>query len=501
MKYETIIGLEVHVQLKTKSKMFCSCDNAGEDKAPNTTICPICTGQPGALPVPNREAVDMAVRTALALNCTIPAESHFDRKHYYYPDLPKGFQISQWEKPFGTEGILDLTTRGLDKQVRIHELHLEEDAAKLVHRGDWSGVDFNRGGTPLMEIVTKPDLRSAAEAKVYMQELRLLCVYLGVSDADMEKGHLRCDASISLLPEGETELRQRVEIKNLNSFKAVERALLYEQQRLSRLLERGEYQENSSTRSWKEDEGVTEELRSKESAADYRYFPEPDIPPMTFPVERVHGYRAQLPELPWQKRGRLLELGFAPQHILQLVEDKALASYAEEALSELREWMTTSGELEGTAEEIWDGIKEKAGKLVGNWLTGAMLQQINAAKQSIKKTKITPENFAEFLLLVLQRKINSTQAQQLFGVLFERGGEPHQLLTEMNFTTSDTIDLVTELQRVIEANPNVVADYHKGKVNAIQYLVGQIMKATKGAADATEVRQKLAEELGEPHAS
>lgn len=487
------IGLEVHVQLKTKSKMFCACDNTGEDKTPNTTICPICTGQPGTLPAPNKQAIEWSIKTALALHCTIPTESHFDRKHYYYPDLPKGYQISQMDRPLGSAGFLDITSRGIAKKVRINRLHLEEDAAKLVHDGDWSGVDFNRGGTPLMEIVTEPDLETPQQAKAYMQELRLLMTYLGVSDADMEKGHLRCDASISVRPEGQAKLNPRMEIKNLNSFRAVERALSYEQKRLTDMLGDDNYPTADETRSWDEEKSATKTLRKKESSADYRYFPEPDIPPLKLDAELTRMLLAQLPELPWQKRERfMVELGFSAAHALQFAEDKDLAAFAEEVISELREWLTERGDLEGTSEEIWEKHCEKMAKFAGNWLVGEFLKHLHGVSMRPHESKIKPAAFAEFLTLLFERKINNTQAQMLFEAMFERGGSPHALVEELDLRSlGGEKELHKLIEQAIASNPDAVADFRSGKQNAIQFLVGQVMKLSKGKADAAEAREKI----------
>lgn len=498
MKTETIIGLEVHVQLRTKTKMFCGCDNTGEIQPPNTTICEVCTGQPGVLPVPNKQAIAWTVRTALALGCAILHESHFDRKHYYYPDLPKGYQISQLNRPFGSGGTLDLTTRGIPKQIRINRIHLEEDAAKLSHVGDNSAVDFNRSSTPLMEIVTEPDVRSAEEAKVYVQELRLLMLYLGVSDADMEKGHLRCDASISVMPEGQEKLNKRMEIKNLNSFRAIEKSLLYEEKRLKGLLVKNEYPENDATRSWDDDEGVTQQLRDKESSADYRYFPEPDIPPIRHSKKDIDAARADLPEMPWQKRERFeVELGFNRAHALQFTEDKDVAAFVEAVASDLREWLYERDDIEGTKEEIWTNYKTKAAKLIGNWTATEFTKLLKEKKTAIMNCKITPENFAEFLTLIFERKINSSQAQTLLAAMFDRGGEPDALMSELDLGAIEGDALENVYREVIAENGKAVVEYKAGKTNAVQYLVGQVMKRSKGKANPEGAREELEKRLSE----
>src|SRR3989344_4042937 len=287
MELEPVIGLEIHVQLKAKSKMFCSCDNTGEDKPANTTICPVCMGHPGTLPVPNAEAIKMATKAALTLNLKVNLHSKFDRKNYFYPDLPKGYQISQYDEPLASEGYLEIETNQGKKKIGLERLHLEEDTAKLLHQGKKSLVDFNRAGTPLMEIVTKPEIKSPEEAKVFLQELRLIMRYIGASDADMEKGHLRCDANISLRPRGEDKMYPKTEIKNLNSFRAVEKALQYEVKRQSGEWRSGKINDVTGTRGWDESKGETIPQREKEAIHDYRYFPEPDIPPLNLSQEEV----------------------------------------------------------------------------------------------------------------------------------------------------------------------------------------------------------------------
>lgn len=485
------------MQLGTKTKMFCSCDNTGDQQAPNTTICPVCTGQPGTLPVPNSEALHLTALAALAFGSTIPSETHFERKHYFYPDLPKGYQISQTERPMGMGGQVDLRSRGIDKVVRLDHLHLEEDAAKLFHVGDSTGVDFNRGGTPLVEIVSMPDMETPAQAKVYLQEIRLLARYLGLSEADMEKGHLRCDASISVRPEGQEGLNPRTEIKNLNSFRAVERALQYEEKLLTELLEAGEYPESSSTKSWDEEKGVTKMLRSKESSADYRYLPEPDIPPIVFTAEDVEELRGELIELPWNKRDRFIhELKFKPDIALQLVDDRDMAAYAEEVVSELQEWGSTAADSDGSEESL-EQVKVQIAKVTGNWITGELQKLLKSSHLEIKQCKITPDNFAEFLTLILQRRINNTQGQQLLGVLFERGGEPHALLAELDMSAMEGGEnaLGEMIDAVLAENPAAVADIKAGKQNAVMFLVGQVMKKSKGKADAQMVKDLVIQKI------
>lgn len=497
MKLETIIGLEIHVQLKTKSKMFCRCDNTGEDQPPNTTICPVCLGHPGTLPLPNKPAIDWAVLTALALNCQVKAVSKFDRKHYFYPDLPKGFQISQYDQPIGQNGYLDVsvpTKKGAEvKHIRINRLHLEEDAAKNVHQAAATLVDFNRAGTPLMEIVSEPDIKTPMEAKIFLQELRQIILYLGVSLADMEKGHLRCDANLSLRPAGDNRLYPKTEVKNMNSFKAVERALTYEIQRQTKLWQEKKPPAKLATRGWDEKKQVTVEQRVKEEAQDYRYFPEPDIPPLKFTASWLQQIKLKLPELPQVKRQRFIEMyGLSPEYARLLTETKALADYTEQVISELKAWLIASGEGEGDKEEVWHQNKQQLVKLIGNWLTRELFKLLSANQQTIEQCKITPENFAEFIQLSYQNKINSSQAQVLLREMFVSGGDPSQIIEAKDLKPlAAGGELDTVLKQVIKANASVVADYKKGKDNAIMYLVGQAMKATKSKANPQEITNQL----------
>jgi len=494
MQLESIIGLEIHVQLKTKSKMFCGCDNTGEDQPANTTVCPICMGHPGVLPVANRQAIDWSVMSSLALNCQVSEFSKFDRKNYFYPDLPKGYQISQFDKPIGLGGYLLIETKDGTKKIGLTRLHLEEDAAKLQHspEGKWSYVDYNRSSTPLMEIVTEPDMRTPEEAKTFVQELRLMMRHLGVSDADMEKGHLRCDANISLRPVGQDKLYPKIEIKNLNSFKSVERALEYEIKRQTKLWEEMKAPEVQSTRGWDEAKQITEEQRTKEEAHDYRYFPEPDLPPLLFTPEDIEAARARLPELPQAKRARFIDMyGLAPADAKIITEDKDLANYTEQVISELRAWLLSLEQVEGTEEEIWEKNKQKLVKLVSGWLVNKLMALLNESNTSIKNCKITPENFAEMITLIYQNKLNSATAQVVLKKMFDLGSDPSQIIEEGGLAqTSDEGEIEKIVDKIISANPDPVADYKKGKMQAIKFLVGQVMKESKG-----KVNPQTAEEL------
>ena len=498
MKLETIIGLEIHVQLKTKSKMFCACSNDGESCPPNTTICPVCLGHPGTLPVPNKQAIEWAVKTALALNCEIPKHSKFDRKHYFYPDLPKAYQISQYDEPIGVNGRLDVTVAGHERTARIHRLHLEEDAAKLLHdKKGASFVDYNRGGTPLMEIVTEADLRSPEEAGEFLRELRLMMRYLGVSDADMEKGHLRCDANISMRPEGSDEFFPKTEIKNLNSFKAVERALSYEVKRQSRVWEEtGTAPEEQGTRGWDEDKAKTVPQRGKEGSADYRYFPDPDIPELDFDKRWVDRIKKGIPELPDDLRHRFVsEYGFNGADAKTFASDLALARYAEEVVSELKVWLT-SLDPDRSAEEAWESDKKKLAKLVSSWLLSKLLGILNAAGAPIASSAITPENMAELITMVHQSKVNAANALIILEEMVKTGADPSDILESKDLAAvDDGKELAEVVARVVRGNPKQAEQYRSGKEAVFQFFVGQVMAETRGKASPARVSALLKKEL------
>ena len=496
-KIETIIGLEVHVQLKTKSKMFCGCDNRGEYLPPNTCVCEVCMGHPGTLPVPNSQAIEWALKTAMALECEIPKESKFDRKHYFYPDLPKGYQISQYDQPFAVGGVLEIIAKGEQVKVRLERLHLEEDTAKLTHQTKGETlIDFNRAGTPLMEIVTKPDIRTPQEAKFFLQELRAIVRALGVSDADMEKGHLRCDANISVRHEEDNALNTKIEIKNLNSFRAVERALEHEHKRLSELLERGEYPAVQETRGWDDAKGVSVLQRTKEEAEDYRYFPEPDIPPFHFVDEYLAALRRGIPELPQARRERFMtQYGFSRADAQVLVADETLADYTEKVISELIAWISSLPDG-GTEEEIWNKHGAKLAKLVAGWMSSKLGGILAERGETFESLKVTPEDFAEFLTLIYERTISSTIAQELLRKMVETGEDPHKLLETLGGgQVRDTETLGKAIEKVMNANPPIVEQFKKGKEGVIMYLVGQVMKEMKGKADPQLVQSLLREKL------
>jgi len=498
MKLESVIGLEIHVQLKTKSKMFCACSNDGENQPPNTTICPVCLGHPGTLPVPNKQAIEWAVRAALALGCEIPHHSKFDRKHYFYPDLPKGYQISQLDEPIGIKGSMSVVIGGEERAVRIHRLHLEEEAAKLLHndKGE-SFVDFNRAGTPLMEIVTEADMCSSEEAGEFLRELRLIMRYLGVSDADMEKGHLRCDANISLRPVGSKDFFPKTEIKNLNSFKAVERALSYEAKRQSTVWEEtGKAPNEQATAGWDEDSAKTVVQRGKEGSADYRYFPDPDIPELDFDASWVDRIKKDIPELPRGVRERFVnEYGFNAVDAKTFASDRSLAQYCEEVISELKVWLT-SLDPDRSAEEAWDADKKKFARLVSSWLLSKLLGALRVASSSIADIKVTPENMAELITLVYQSRVNAANAQAILSEMVATGGDPTDILESGDLgALDDSGALASVVAAVVKNNPVQAAEYRSGKEAVFQYFVGQVMKETRGKADPVLAAQLIKKAL------
>jgi aspartyl-tRNA(Asn)/glutamyl-tRNA(Gln) amidotransferase subunit B len=497
MELEPVIGLEIHVQLKTKSKMFCSCDNAGENQPPNTTICEICTGQPGTLPMLNEQAVDFGIRIALALNCRIPHQSVFSRKSYFYPDLPKGYQISQYDQPIALEGQFTFPVDGETKTVGIIRVHLEEDTAKMTHLSSSgeSMLDYNRAGTPLVEIVTQPDFHTPQEAKRFLQELRLLFRYLDVSDADMEKGHLRCDANISLRPVGELKYYTKIEIKNLNSFRSVEKALQYEIERQTKLWEAGQAPNQHATRGWNDQRNITVEQRTKEGEADYRYFPEPDLPPLKVTQAEIEKMRITMPELPSQARIRLNDsYGLSITDIDAIVSDRVLLEYYESTMSELEAWQESEGlESEPTMTEE---SRRRLSKTTVNWLIHKLLKMIADSKSGFEDLKITPENFAEFINLIDRGKLHSAISGEVLNRMFATGQDPSSIIEERGLNKAGTLeDLDLIIVRVLNAHPKQIAQYQSGKIVVLQYLIGQVMKETKGSVNPDLIKDALLSKL------
>ena len=486
-KYEIIIGVEVHAQLTTHSKMFCRCSTDYASAPANTHVCPVCLGMPGVLPVINRQAVEYTIMTALALNCTIPERSKFDRKNYPYPDLMKGYQISQYDMPFSRNGWLDIDVEGERRRVGITRVHLEEDTARLVHRVDEAGqayslVDVNRAGVPLMEIVSEPDIRSPEESRQYAIKLRQILRYIGVSTADMEEGSFRCEPNISLRPTGSDKFGTKVELKNINSFRAVYRALEYEVRRQMEVLESGG-RVVQETRGWREELGQTVSQRSKEYAHDYRYFPEPDLPVMTFSWEYVESIRARLPELPDAKRDRFIEqYGLTPYEAALLTEARERADYFEACLAPAK------GEEKA--------LLHRRAKAVANWMLGDFARLLNASDTEIAEARVHPEQLYDMIRLVEDGTVTGTAAKAVFEEMFATGKGPRQVVEERGLTQISAADEITAVvDKVLAENPKAVADYRGGKQEAVKFLVGQVMRETRGRANAGVVQQLLRERL------
>ncbi len=478
--FETVIGLEVHVELKTRSKIFCSCANSfgGE---PNTNVCPVCSGFPGMLPVLNQQAVEYAIMTGLALNCEIAEFSKFDRKNYFYPDLPKAYQISQYDLPICLSGYLDIELPGqARKRIGITRAHMEEDAGKLVHQGDitstpFSLVDLNRSGVPLLEIVSEPDMRSAQEARAYLEKLRSILLFVGVSDCKMQEGSLRCDANVSVRPLGQAEFGTRAEIKNLNSFRALEKAIEYEVRRQVEAIEDGEtiIQE---TRTWDDDKQVTRSMRSKEDAHDYRYFPEPDLPPLRIAREWVARVKESLPELPDQAQQRL-------------VEEYGLPSYDAGLI-------TLSPEYLAFFDQCRAGYDQP--KVIANWMMGELNRLLNQNNMEITQSRIKAHQLVQMLQLLDEGAISGKMAKSIFEEMFFTGKDAAEIVKEKGLAQiSDQDALKPMIEQIVKENPKVVQDYKNGKEKAFGFFIGQIMRITKGQANPALVNQLLKEILNQ----
>ncbi len=478
-QYITTIGLEFHAELKTKTKIFCSCPTKFSDQ-PNTQTCPVCLGLPGVLPVLNKHAVELAVKAGLALNCQISPLNKFDRKNYFYPDLPKGYQVTQYPLPVCQKGYITVQdAAGQDKKVRINRIHLEEDAGKLVHSGDsiadsdYSLADYNRAAVPLIEIVSEPDMSSAEEAREFGEKLRLILAYAQVSDVKMEQGSLRCDVNISLRPREQQEFGVKVEIKNLNSFKAVYRAIQYEEQRQREMLDQGAtiVQE---TRLWDEASGTTKAMRSKENAHDYRYFPEPDLPPVILSPEWIADIAASLPELPDAKTARLQkDLGLSAYDSRQIVASPAIACLFDQTAALTKEYKT-----------------------LANWLLGDISRLLNNAEQEYEHIPLAAEDLAYLLEQVKSGAVNNNSAKVVLEEMFISGQKPADIIAAHGFAQISDASFLTEaVAAVIAANPQPAADYRAGKKQALGFLVGQVMKQTKGQANPAMVRDLLAKSL------
>ena len=499
----SIIGLEIHTELKTKSKMFCSCKNDPEEKEPNKNTCPICLAHPGTLPTINEEAVKKVIKTGLALNCVINKESKFDRKNYFYPDLPKGYQISQYDLPICGKGYLDILNENdfnkeapeLSnlKRINITRIHLEEDTARLLHsaKDDSTLVDFNRAGIHLMELVTDPDLRTGKEARKFAEEIQLLLRYLDISDADMEKGEMRIEANISLGTFGknnELKLGTKVEIKNLNSFRVVEKAIDFELKRQAEVLAKGE-KVVQETRGWVDAEGKTISQREKEEAHDYRYFPEPDLVPMIFEDKFIEGIKRELPELPWQKRFRFREeYGLSLKEADLFVKNTDLGEYFEKMISELDDWIDSGGAKKDD--------REKLLKTAKNYLTTEFLGFYKENCFSENNCLITQENFAEFAILVFKNSYPSNIAKQILAQMFKTGEDPDLIIEKNGLSVLNDESVIKNIVlETIKENPKAIEDYKKGKENALQFLIGKAMAKSKGRATPDLVKKIIQENL------
>jgi aspartyl-tRNA(Asn)/glutamyl-tRNA(Gln) amidotransferase subunit B len=475
--YEVVIGLEVHAQLLTRTKMFCGCSTIF-GAPPNSQTCPVCQGMPGTLPVINRRAIEFGIKTALAINCTVNADNRFARKHYYYPDMPKNYQISQYEEPLAEHGHLDIEVGGAVRRIGIQRLHLEEDVGKLIHEGSLetaqsSQVDFNRAGVPLMEIVSKPDIRTSEEAGAYLRGLRAIVVYLGVCDGNMEEGSLRCDANISLRLHG-GELGTKVEVKNMNSFRNVQHALEHEIKRQTRALETGE-RIVQETRLWDPDRGQTVSMRSKEFAHDYRYFPEPDLPPLNVEARWVEAVRATLPELPAARRARFMQAHALNAYDADLLTgSRALADYFEAAVAQC-----------GKA------------KAAANWILNELLRELPGDdERAVAGCPVPPGNLAGLITLIEDGTISGKIAKDVFEKMYRSGEDARTIVLREGLTqVADAGALGTVVDAILAEHARVVEDYKAGKKAALGFLVGQVMKVTAGKASPAVVNSLLAEKL------
>src|SRR5574344_1970447 len=469
-KYEVVIGLEVHAQLKTKSKIFAP-DSTEFGNEQNTQICPITLGMPGVLPVLNKEVVNMGIKCGLALNCEIPSHCKFDRKQYFYPDWPKGYQISQYDQPICVNGYIDIQ----GKKIGITRAHLEEDAGKLVHAGAngiagsvYSLVDLNRAGTPLLEIVSEPDMRSSEEAKNYMEELRNIVRYMGVCDGNLEEGSMRCDANISVMLKGSKEFGTRAEIKNVNSFRALQRAIEYEIDRQIEIVEKGE-NVIQETRLWDDNQGVTRSMRGKEDAHDYRYFPEPDLNPLEISREWVEGIRAKMPELPAQRRQRYMDLGLSEYDATIIVEEMELSLFFDKVLK-------TGADA----------------KIAVNFLMGEIAAYLKEEKLTINQTKLTPENLSELINLIMKKTISNNIGKKIITDMLKDGTKASAIVEKQGVSQISDEGAIKEIvQKVISENQEQVKAYRGGKTQLLGFFVGQVMKATKGRANPKTVNELL----------
>ncbi len=474
-EFEPVIGLEVHVQMSTDTKCFCSC-KVEFGAEPNTNVCPVCLALPGSLPVLNKKALEYAIKASLALNCTVHELSVFARKNYFYPDLPKGYQISQYDKPLATDGYIDIKVDGKTERIRIHRLHMEEDAGKTIHEGNHSYVDLNRAGTPLMEIVSEPDIRSAVGARLYLEKLRNIMRYIGVSDADMEKGQLRCDVNISLRPKGEEKFGTKVEIKNINSFRFVQKAIEYEIERQAKILKKGG-EIVQETRLFDPASGKTYTMRTKEEAHDYRYFPDPDLIPVRVKSSYIEEIKKSLPELPDEKEKRFVsQFGLTEYDAEVLVADKDRAFFFEEAVKHYG----------------------KNPKAIANWTINELLGRLNEKSIDITESPVKPEHIAQLVKLIDEGVISTKIAKDVFNDVFNTGKSPAQIVEEKGLKqVSDEGEIRKIVEDILEKHPAEVEKYKAGNQKLMGFFVGQVMKATKGKANPKIVNKILQELLNQ----
>jgi aspartyl-tRNA(Asn)/glutamyl-tRNA(Gln) amidotransferase subunit B len=477
MEYEPTIGLETHAQLLTASKVFCACSSNYAAAPPNTLVCPVCLGMPGSLPVINQRAVEYVIMTGLALNCRIAEFSRFDRKNYHYPDLVKGYQISQYDLPLCRDGWVEIQVSGGTKRIGIQDVHLEEDTGKLIHVGGQSLIDFNRSGVPLMEIVTKPDFTSIEEVREYVLKLRRILRYLGVSSGNMEEGAMRFEANVSLHPAGVAEKGTRVEIKNLNSFRALLRSLEYEINRQNQVLQQGG-KIDRETRGWDDERGVTFVQRSKEFADDYRYFPEPDLPPLEISREWVEEIRSRMPELPDERYRRFMsEYGLSAHDAGLLTDDRPIADYFEQAVAIAKP----------------RGIQPKT---IANWITGELFRLLRASGTEPTAIQVPPEQLIELIVMLNENSITMTSAKHVLEVMFHTGKAARDIVAEEGLLQiADVNQIAPIVDEVIRTNPDAVAQYKGGKETVLRFLVGQVMRATRGKADPNVTAELLRKKL------
>jgi aspartyl-tRNA(Asn)/glutamyl-tRNA(Gln) amidotransferase subunit B len=474
MEYEAVIGLEVHIQLLTKTKIFCSCStDFGAD--PNTHVCPVCLGMPGVLPVLNKQVVEYAIRLGEALNCKINKFSRFARKNYFYPDLPKGYQISQYELPILEGGYVEIFLNGEYQQIALERIHMEEDAGKTIHKSDGSYVDLNRAGVPLLEMVSMPVMHTPQQASEYLRTIRRIVRYLGICDGNMEEGSMRCDANISIRPKGETKLGTKAELKNMNSFKHVEKALEYEIERQIAAIESGE-KIVQETRLWDEKAGITKSMRSKEEAFEYRYFPDPDLVPILIDDGWIERVKSDVPELPRQRMERFAdEYGLKDEDARILTDEKSLADYFEETAK-----------------------ASNNPKAVANWILSELLGHLNRENKNIDDAPIKPKDIAELVGLIDSNTISGKIAKMVFKDMYETGKSPKSIVKEKNLVQiTDVKELEAMIDKIIEQNPKAVEQHKSGKKNTIGFFVGQVMKQTKGSANPKIVNEILAKKLEE----